>query len=99
MGWMSVAAATGAPEDNTLVWSAGLRVHMAVLMAGLGEPLTASISAIGVIPAMGSLLNCPIRYDNAPSNLPSMYTGLPLMPATTPVYSGLEPRRRARIIS
>src|SRR5271163_3550133 len=28
-----------------------------------------------------------------------MYTGLPLMPATTPVYSGLAPRSRARIMS
>src|SRR5271156_841447 len=28
-----------------------------------------------------------------------MYTGLPLMPATTPVYSGLAPPRRARIMS
>jgi len=47
--------------------------------------LISSMSAIGVTPAIGSFENCPIRNASAPTSFPSMYTGLPLMPATTPV--------------
>ncbi len=42
---------------------------------------------MGVTPAIGSLENSPMRKASAPPALPSRYTGLPLMPATTPVYS------------
>src|SRR5262245_39871651 len=35
---------------------------------------------IGVIPAMGSFENGKVKAT-APTNLPSMYTGLPLIPA------------------
>ena len=40
-----------------------------------------------------------MRYASAPSSLPPMYTGLPLIPSTTPVYSGLVPCSRTRIMS
>src|SRR4029450_6325318 len=47
----------------------------------VGSSLT--ISPIGVVPAVGPLAKAPIRYDTAPTSLPSTYTGLPLMPETT----------------
>ena len=65
----------------------------------MGRSRTSSICSMGVIPAMGSLLNWPIRYEREPSSRLPIYTGLPLMPATTPVYSGLAPWSRARIMS
>ena len=60
---------------------------------------TGSICAMGVMPAIGSFENSPMRKASAPTSLPSMYTGLPLIPATTPVYSALAPVSRARIIA
>ena len=60
---------------------------------------TCSIWAMGVMPAIGSVENAPMRNAMAPTSLPSMYTGLPLMPATTPVYSALAPVSRPRIRS
>ena len=55
------------------------------------------ISAIGVMPAIGSVENWPSEYETAPSSLPSIYTGLPLMPAMTPVLASGPPSSRARI--
>ncbi len=53
------------------------------------------ISSIGVMPAIGSFGNCPSEYATAPSRRPSMYTGLPLIPAMTPVAASGPPSRRA----
>ena len=55
------------------------------------------ISSIGVMPAIGSLENWPSEYETAPTRRPSMYTGLPLMPAITPVLASGPPSSRARI--
>ena len=65
-----------------------------VLFPGLRSmALISSISAMGVTPAIGSLENSPMRNASAPASLPSRYTGLPLMPATTPVYSAFRARQ------
>ena len=55
------------------------------------------ISAIGVMPAIGSFEKLPSEYETAPMSLPSMYTGLPLIPAMTPVLARGPPSSRARI--
>src|SRR5436309_318589 len=47
------------------------------------------ISAIGVMPAIGSLEKLPSAYETAPMRRPSTYTGLPLIPAMTPVLAGV----------
>ena len=57
------------------------------------------ISAIGVMPAIGSRGKLPSEYDTAPTSLPSMYTGLPLIPAMTPVVASGPPSSLARIRS
>ena len=54
-------------------------------------------SAIGVMPAMGSFENDPSEYETAPRRRPSMYTGLPLIPAMTPVCASGPPSNFARI--
>src|ERR1017187_104962 len=65
----------------------------------VGRWRTSSISSMGVMPAIGALLNWPMRYQRGPSRLLPMYTGLPLIPSTTPVYSGFVPWSRTRIMS
>jgi hypothetical protein len=50
-----------------------------------------SMLSIGVTPAKGSFTNMPNFKETAPASFPSMYTGLPLMPATTPVCSTFGP--------
>jgi len=55
------------------------------------------ISAIGVMPAIGSFEKLPSAYDTAPTSRSSMYTGLPLIPAMTPVLASGPPSSRARI--
>src|ERR1035441_7121545 len=65
----------------------------------VGRSRTSSISSMGVMPAIDSVLNWPMRYESAPSSLLPMYTGLPLIPSTTPVYSGFVPWSRTRIMS
>ena len=65
----------------------------------MSSALISSISPIGVTPAIGSLENSPMRNAIAPTSLPSTYTGLPLMPATTPVYSTFLPCKRTRMMS
>ena len=62
-----------------------------------GIAVASIISAIGVMPAMGSFEKLPIEYDTAPIKRPSMYTGLPLMPAMTPVCASGPPSSFARI--
>ncbi len=69
------------------------------LVGVLSSALISSISEIGVTPAIGSLENSPIRNAKAPASLPLRYTGLPLIPATTPVYSALVPPSRTRMMS
>ena len=64
----------------------------------LSSALISSMSAIGVTPAIGSLENSPMRNASAPASLPSRYTGLPLMPATTPVYSAFSPCSRIKMM-
>ena len=59
---------------------------------------TSSISSIGVMPHRASGENVLNRSAMAPTNLPSMYTGLPLMPAATLVRWPLPPSL-ARITS
>ena len=66
---------------------------------GVSSVAASIISAIGVMPAIGSLENAPSEYDTAPTSLPSMYTGLPLMPAMTPVWASGPPSSLARIRS
>jgi len=69
--------------------------------AGRGSPpsTAVSISAIGVIPAMGSRGKVPREYETAPMSRPSTYTGLPLMPCITPVVARGPPSSFARIRS
>ena len=52
---------------------------------------------MGVMPAIGSLGKDPIEYETAPTRRPSTYTGLPLMPAITPVWASGPPSSRARM--
>ena len=52
---------------------------------GVSSVAASIISVIGVMPAIGSLENEPREYEIAPTSWPSMYTGLPLIPAITPV--------------
>ena len=54
----------------------------------------ASISPMGVMPAIGSLAKEKLKAT-APMILPSMYTGLPLIPWRTPVCSRFRPESRA----
>ena len=70
--------------------------------AGLPRPRRSTapvISPIGVMPAIGSCGKLPSEYDTAPTSLPSMYTGLPLIPAMTPVVASGPPSSLARIRS
>ena len=70
---------------------------------GPGAPaprvVASTISPIGVMPAMGSVANEPSAYDTAPIIRPSTYTGLPLMPAMTPVLASGPPLSLAMIRS
>ena len=61
--------------------------------------VASTISPIGVMPAIGSVANDPRAYDTAPMRRPSMYTGLPLMPAMTPVLASGPPLSVAMIRS
>ena len=65
--------------------------------AAAGIVVASTISAIGVMPAMGSVENWPSEYETAPTRRPSTYTGLPLMPAMTPVLASGPPASLARI--
>jgi hypothetical protein len=49
------------------------------------------------MPAIGSLEKAPSEYETAPTRRPSMYTGLPLIPAITPVWARGPPSSLARI--
>ena len=67
--------------------------------ASAPRAVASTISPIGVMPAMGSVANEPSAYDTAPIILPSTYTGLPLMPAMTPVLARGPPLSLAMIRS
>jgi hypothetical protein len=47
-------------------------VDGATARSGADRSRTSSICPMGVMPAMGSLVNCPMRYESAPTSLPSM---------------------------
>ncbi len=49
------------------------------------------------MPAIGSFGKAPMEYETAPIRRPSMYTGLPLIPAMTPVSASGPPSSFARI--
>src|SRR3954468_4526597 len=49
------------------------------------------------MPAIGSFENAPSEYDTAPTMRPSTYTGLPLIPAMTPVLASGPPSSLARM--
>ena len=66
-------------------------------VAAADAAVASTISAIGVMPAMGAFANWPMEYATAPTRRPSMYTGLPLIPAMTPVFSSPAPSSRARM--
>ena len=85
----------------TLSRVTGISSRARVPIGGRGVSSVAAsiISAIGVMPAIGSFENAPSEYDTAPTSLPSMYTGLPLMPAMTPVWASGPPSSLARIRS
>ena len=59
--------------------------------------VASAISSMGVMPAMGSREKLPSEYETAPTSRPSMKTGLPLIPAITPVVASGPPSSRARI--
>src|SRR5215813_13547099 len=100
LAYTETAAPASTPGPDVRVASvAGLLVAFRFDTGLLSNSSISSIVAAGVIPAIGSFEKVPIRYARAPTSLPSMYTGLPLMPATTPVNSTLEPWSRARITS
>jgi len=86
----SVSAASGAPIGIGAIRGPG---------AAAPRVVASTISPIGVMPAMGSVANDPSAYDTAPMIRPSTYTGLPLMPAMTPVLASGPPLSRARIRS
>jgi hypothetical protein len=69
------------------------------LAAGAEAVATSSMLAMGVTPPIASLLKIPILSDSAPASFPSKKTGLPLIPATTPVCSAFSPRSCTRITS
>src|SRR5262245_61615295 len=52
------------------------RSTLALCRRGVGSVAAWIISSIGVMPAIGSLENCPREYDTAPTSRPSIYTGL-----------------------
>jgi hypothetical protein len=58
-----------------------------------GSMVSASIASIGVTRPSGSLENDQVA-ERAPMSRPSMYTGLPLIPATTPLFSRTRPETR-----
>src|ERR1039458_9760951 len=55
----------------------------------LSRSLISSINSMGVIPQTASGENVLMRSATAPTSLPSMYTGLPLMPPATLVTLAL----------
>ena len=63
--------------------------------ASLGRDLSnswiSSMDSIGVMPQIASGEKTPIRSEIAPISFPSKYTGLPLIPAATPVSLPLPP--------
>ena len=84
-------ARSGDPPAVFTIWKLSLGDKRAVEAGGEGN--TVSISSMGVIPAMAPLERGKAR-ETAPTSLPSTYTGLPLMPETTPVVARGPPESR-----
>ena len=89
----TASPSSGAAKDAPLPPS---RSRAEAARGAPGDDAASSMSPIGVMPAIGSLPNGN-AYATAPSSRPFTYTGLPLIPAMTPVRSSGPPSSRARI--